>query len=162
MDRHRRVNLDLVLVGRDRNGRGADMGEDIACVALTRFPSQAAGIEELALPGCIVPRAAIDSRSLMYAADLVIGAGGTMTREAALMGVPTLTVFAGQPPAADRWLEERGSMARLGDVAQVRAIEPRHSEPAPVDALRERGERGIEAFVDGVTEAAARRRSAAA
>ena len=32
MDRHRRVNFELVPVGADRNGRGANMGEDIACV----------------------------------------------------------------------------------------------------------------------------------
>ena len=32
MDRHRRMDLDLVLVGCDRDGRGTDMSEDIACV----------------------------------------------------------------------------------------------------------------------------------
>ena len=45
----------------------------------------------------------------MYAADLVIGAGGTMTREAALLGVPTFSVFAGKSPAVDRALEAQGA-----------------------------------------------------
>ena len=42
---------------------------------------------------------AVDSRSLLCAADLFIGAGGTMTREAALMGMPT---FAPSPAPGPR------------------------------------------------------------
>ncbi len=60
----------------------------VVCVVLTRHPEQIAAIEGLGLGNCVVPRAAIDSRSLMYAADVMIGAGGTMTREAARDGDP--------------------------------------------------------------------------
>ena len=75
------------------------------CVVLARRPEQRRAIGALGLPNVVLPEHAIDSRSLMYAADLVIGAGGTMTREAALLGVPTVSVFAGRTPAVDRWLE---------------------------------------------------------
>jgi predicted glycosyltransferase len=79
------------------------------------------------LPNCAIPSSAIDSRSLLCEADLVIGAGGTMTREAALMGVPTFTVVAGRAPAVDRWLEDTGALRRLTTPEQLAAIGPRAS-----------------------------------
>jgi hypothetical protein len=40
------------------------------CVVLTRHPEQIAAIDGLGLGNCIVPRTAIDSRSLMYEVDV--------------------------------------------------------------------------------------------
>ena len=42
--------------------------------------------------GLIVPREFVDSASLVSQADLVVSAGGTIAREAALQGVPTIVV----------------------------------------------------------------------
>jgi len=42
--------------------------------------------------GLIVPKEFIDTASLVSQADLVIGAGGTISREAALQGVPTIAI----------------------------------------------------------------------
>ncbi len=77
-------------------------------VALVRHREQRDALAELGLDNLVVPTTAVDSLSLMYAADLVIGAGGTMTREAALLGTPTVSVFAGRTPAVDVWLERHG------------------------------------------------------
>jgi hypothetical protein len=121
-------------------------------VVLARHPEQVRAINDLGLPNVLVPEAAIDSRSLMYAADLVIGAGGTMTREAALMGVPTLTVFAGAPPAVDKALEQEGRLRRLANPEQVASVQRRASEPRSLERLRERGEKILGVFV-GVIEA---------
>ena len=86
---------------------------------LPRYPEQVGALQELALPNCLIPAEAIDARALMYESDLVIGAGGTMSREAALLGVPTVSVFAGRQPAVDRWLEEGGALRRLSSVEQL-------------------------------------------
>ena len=70
----------------------------------------------------VVPPRAVDSRSLMAMADLVLGAGGTMTREAALLGSPAQRVQRPRP-AVDRWLVERGLLGRLeraDDILPVR------------------------------------------
>jgi predicted glycosyltransferase len=48
-----------------------------------------------------------DARSLLYYADLVISGGGTMTREAALLGTRAITFF-DNPLAVDRYLIQRG------------------------------------------------------
>jgi hypothetical protein len=62
-----------------------------------------------------------------------------MTREAALMGIPTWTLFAGKTPAVDLWLERRGMMSRLVRAEQLSHLAPRESAPCPPETLRERG-----------------------
>jgi predicted glycosyltransferase len=127
----------------------------VRAVALVRYPEQRAAIAELHLENVVVLRSAVDSRSLTYAADLVIGAGGTMTREAALMGVPTLSAFAGRQPAVDRALEAAGRLRRLESTDQVAHVAPRPQPPEPVERLRERGDRILNTFVQTIEQAAA-------
>jgi uncharacterized protein len=123
-------------------------------VVLTRHDEQRGGLEALGLQNLVVPRRAVDSRSLMYRADLVLGGGGTMTREAALLGVPTLTAYPGAPPAVDRWLEREGLLARLTSADQLRDLRPRAQEPRSLDELHERGRALARVFVDLAVAAA--------
>ena len=127
---------------------------DVRCVVLPRHDEQVAELKALDEPNLVVPDHAVDSRALMYSADLVLGAGGTMTREAALIGVPTYTVFAGETPAVDRWLEGRGLLRRLEDPGQLRGLEPRSAEPRSVDDLAESGVAARDAFVAATLSAA--------
>lgn len=120
---------------------------DVVCVVLTRHPEQIAAIDGLGLPNCVVPRTAIDSRSLMYAADVMIGAGGTMTREATLMGVPTWTLFAGKTPAVDLWLEQRGMLRRLTRAEQLSGLTPRLTRPRTPEELRASGRLLVDVLV---------------
>jgi hypothetical protein len=90
----------------------------------------------------------------MYAADLVIGAGGTMTREAALLGIPTYTLFAGETPAVDRWLERRGLLRRLADADELDGLGPRPAEPRGIDELARSGAAARDAFVAATLSAA--------
>ena len=122
----------------------------VQAVALTRQPEQRRMIAGLGLPNCVVPERALDARSLMYAADLMIGAGGTMTREAALLGVPTFSVFAGKSPAVDRSLQARGRLQRLTRADQVAEVTKRSRDPEPLEAVRDRGRRIVEVFLDAL------------
>jgi predicted glycosyltransferase len=128
----------------------------VRVVVLTRVAEQRHAIAELGLPNCVMPDGAIDARSLLYAADLVIGAGGTMTREAALLGVPTFSVFAGRSPAVDRALEARGLLQRLRQAGQVSAVRKRGHEPASLEQLRRRGAEIVNVFADEVERAGER------
>jgi uncharacterized protein len=128
----------------------------VAAVVLARHPEQRVALRALALPNLVVPEHAVDARSLMYAADVVIGAGGTMTREAALLGVPTVSIFAGRPGAVDRWLEIRGLLRIVRPGEPLGALVPRDREPVALEELRRRGQAGVDAFVVAV-DAAARR-----
>jgi predicted glycosyltransferase len=84
---------------------------DVQVVLLPRTPEQAQGFE--GVTGMVVPAKPVDGPSLVYAADLVVSAGGTMNREAALLGTPTWTTFAGELGAVDRMLIDEGSMGIL-------------------------------------------------
>jgi predicted glycosyltransferase len=86
----------------------------------------------------------------MYEADLVLGAGGTMTREAALLGVPTLSLFAGPPPGVDRSLEQHGALRRITEVDQIEPAVPRPRPPTSVEELRERAGVVMQSFVAAV------------
>ena len=119
---------------------------------LPRHPEQRAEIARLGLQRVTMPDVAVDSRSLMWSADLVVGAGGTMSREAALLGIPTLTLFAGREPSVDRALMAQGRLARLESVDQLlplcrpppragRARAPAGTEPRLHGDLRRRGDR---------------------
>jgi len=118
-------------------------------VVLPRHAGQREALRDLG-PRCIVATHAVDSRSLMSRADLMIGAGGTMTREAALMGVPTLSLFAGRRPLVDEWLLEQGFMRLLTDVGDLPVLEPQPRADR-LQGLRERGDRLVDHFCDAVT-----------
>ncbi|UZE93659.1 MAG: DUF354 domain-containing protein [Candidatus Pacearchaeota archaeon] len=61
-------------------------------------------------PNLIIPKKAIDGPSLIYYADLVIGAGGTMNREAAVLGTPVISTYQEKSLAVDEWLIKKGLM----------------------------------------------------
>lgn len=61
----------------------------------------------------IAPREALDGANLIAAADLVVSAGGTMNREAAALGVPAATVYAGRWAAVDEQLVREGRLRRI-------------------------------------------------
>jgi predicted glycosyltransferase len=119
-------------------------------VVLPRHPDQRKALSGLG-ERCVVAAGALDSRSLMIEADLMIGAGGTMTREAALMGVPTVSLFAGRRPAVDAWLEQQGLMSILRDVEDLPEVLPQPRADQLAD-LRERGATLVKEFCDVVTQ----------
>jgi predicted glycosyltransferase len=88
--------------------------DDVQVVLLPRTPQQRQRYANL-LPQGRIPHRAIDGSSLLALADLVVGGGGTMNRESAILGTPTHTVFAGRLAAADAALIEAG---RLNDLRQ--------------------------------------------
>lgn len=120
-------------------------------VVLPRHPRQRAALSELG-SRCVVAEHALDSRSLMSQADLMIGAGGTMTREAALLGVPTVSIFAGRRPAVDVWLEQRGLLHVLHDVDELPVVQPTPRDDRLAD-LHRRGSKLVGEFCDAATAA---------
>jgi predicted glycosyltransferase len=70
----------------------------------------------------IVPAAPLDGANLIAASDLVISAGGTINREAAALGVPAASIYAGQWAAVDEELVKEGRLQRIEDVANLRSL----------------------------------------
>ena len=97
---------------------GADPSVNV--VALPRTPAQRDALRAAALPSLIVPERAVDALSLVALADLVVSAGGTMNREAAALGTPVWTTFAGRLGAVDEALLADGRLRRLTAAHELR------------------------------------------
>jgi uncharacterized protein len=125
--------------------------DGVLCVVLPRHLDEHEELTAIGRGRLIVPQEAVDSRSLMVSADLVVGGGGTMTREAALLGTPTLSLFSGRAAAVDRWLEKRGLLRRLERAEEVLPVARRPvAEDGGLAQLRARGERLRAQLVDAV------------
>ena len=61
----------------------------------------------------IIPDEPLEGANLIAASDLVVSAGGTMNREAAALGVPAATIYAGTWAAIDEDLVRQGRLVRL-------------------------------------------------
>ena len=93
-----------------------------------RTRSQGESFEGIA--GLRILNDAVSGPDLLYHADLVIGAGGSMTREAAVLGTPTFSIFQGKPAAVDDLLEHEGRLTMLKSVTDLPPpVRFRRSEP---------------------------------
>ena len=70
----------------------------------------------------IIPERVLDGANLLAAADLVISGGGTMNREAAALGVPTASVFAGRAAAIDEYLADENRLQKIESAADLAKI----------------------------------------
>lgn len=120
---------------------------DAQVLLLPRTDAQAGALAEAGYGGLLWTGPVLDGREIIAAADLVVSAGGTMNREAAVLGVPAVSVYAGRPAAVDQWLEREGRLLVLRsdeDVAGLRIERRRHRQIEPVsDAL-------VRLFVDRI------------
>jgi predicted glycosyltransferase len=99
----------------DRLGRD----ESVHAVVLPRTREQRDAVRALGLPSLHVPDEAVDAQSLVALADLVVSAGGTMNREAAALGTPVWTTFAGRLGAVDTALIRAGRLRLLRDAGEL-------------------------------------------
>ena len=86
-------------------------------VVLPRTPEQREEIS--AAGGFVVPQRAIDAQSLVWHADLVVSAGGTMNREAVALGTPVFTTFEGRLGAVDERLMQEGRLRKLSKADEI-------------------------------------------
>jgi hypothetical protein len=96
------------------------LSEGATVVVSPRDPAQAERYG--ADPRVHVLRRAVDGAQLLYHADLVVGAGGTMTREAAVLGTPSYSVFRERLGSVDLALIGAGRLVHVTGPAEVGRI----------------------------------------
>lgn len=108
----------------------ADSNRQIVVTA--RDASQRGQIAEMcrADAGVVIPQRPVDGLNLIWHSDLVISGGGTMAREAALLGVPAVSIFRGTPGVLDSHLEETGRLQRIGSARELESMLPPPSRAA--------------------------------
>ena len=119
---------------------GALVEQGARVVVLARTDEQREALRLLD-PQLVVPPRAVDGRSLVALADLVVSAGGTMIREAAVLGTPVWSMFEGRPGAVDEQLEREGRVRFLRDptelvVQQAPTVRERRGRREPAELLK--------------------------
>ena len=115
-----------------------------------RNPAQGIRYREMEPRARVLDRA-IDGANLLFHSDLVVGAGGTMTREAAILGTPSYTLFSGKSPAVDRALIDAGRLIRIASPDDLERIV---IAPKPRSAWAPRPDR-VQGVADRIERAAA-------
>lgn len=122
----------------------------VRAVVVPRTAEQAEALRPVLPDGVLLVDRALDGPSLVSRADLVVSAGGTMNREAAVLGTPAYTVFAGTLGAVDTELIRRGLLTRVSapdEIALERkpadrqgwSVDNRHVIMAEIERLGSRG-----------------------
>ena len=96
--------------------------DDVKIILLPRFDAQRKDFAARKSPNTIIPREALDGSNLIAHADLVISAGGTMNREAAALGVPAASVYAGKWAAIDKELIREGRLNRIQSREEISGL----------------------------------------
>lgn len=133
--------------------------EDLAVIFSPRYEWQVGIVHSLEwkYPPIVLTKP-VSFVSLLKAVDVVVSGGGTMTREAAYLGTPAVSMFRGEAGEVDRYLERagrltivrsEGDLLRL-DLQQLVRLEPLYTNR---DAAND--------VVDAVSRAVGRRPEAA-
>lgn len=94
-----------------------ELKEHANILILPRFKEQADIFEGIDHVTILEPP--VDTSSLMKKCDLVIGAGGTMNREAAILQTPVISCYPGETLSVDQYYIDKGLMYRSNNVNQV-------------------------------------------
>ncbi len=125
----------------------------VQLVYLPRTADQRELPSRAGIASVIIPDRVFDGPSLVAAMDLVLSGGGTMTREAAIMGVPSYSFFRGREGMVDESLAAAGKLVLIPDPPAVQQSLVVVRRPGPVslpDPTR------LVAFIADRIEAAAR------
>ena len=106
-------------------GRLGEDFKDCNLVALCRYEEQLQSIKERYGETFIIPDQVIDGTALLKVTDVFVGMGGTMSTEAALQGVPTISAFQGDL-YTERYLISKGLLARARDARTISRLVRRY------------------------------------
>lgn len=98
-------------------GRLAKEFPDGNLVALCRYGGQIDHVRK-GFPQFIVPEGVVDGRRLLMMTDVFVGMGGTMSAEAALVGVPTISAFQGVLQT-ETYLKSMGLLTKTSDPREI-------------------------------------------
>jgi uncharacterized protein len=107
--------------------------EDAQTVVLARNDEQRRAARAVS-DRFVVPERAVDGSSLVAFADVLVSAGGTMNREAAVLGTPVWSIFEGRLGGVDEQLVAEGRLRLLADPGEIQL----RKKPAEAASSRKR------------------------
>jgi hypothetical protein len=91
-------------------------------IVLPRNLEQRRRYEKIGLGNIVFPENVLDGPNLVYHSDLIVGAGGTMNREAVVLGTPVYSLFMGRLGSVDKALIDSGKIIWVRDSADIKRI----------------------------------------
>lgn len=99
-------------------------------IVLPRTPEQRRELNAYLPAGALMPEKPLDGRELVAASDAIISAGGTMVREACVLGTPAVSLYWGRLGGVDESLARSGRLRRIRAIADIDGLDVRRkSEP---------------------------------
>jgi len=94
---------------------------DFRAVVMPRYEAQISLLKEKLERRVTVCESTIDAPSLLSYASVFVGSGGTMTAEAALLGVPTFSCYPAKPTLVEKYLIKKSLIIRETNLETVKA-----------------------------------------
>ena len=92
------------------------LNDDYRVVLLPRGEIQKAYYKHNRFNGLDVVETSLGLAEIIADCDLFVGAGGTMTREAAVLGIPTISIYQDALLDVDQYLIENGFMVHMREL----------------------------------------------
>ncbi len=126
-----------------------NLKDEYPTVVLPRGEHQALHYRQDKFAGILIPDTALSLEHILARCRLFIGAGGTMTREAAVLGIPTISVYQDELLDVDKYLIAEGQMIhkKVVSVQFVRDFLDHADNQSPADALLRKGRMAYELIV---------------
>jgi len=123
---------------------------DLQIVIVPRYEEQIGALKQVFGREAVVCESVIDAPSLLYHTTIFVGAGGTMSTEAALLGTPTFSCYPGEPTLIEKYLVKRGLIIRERTLQETadRIIDILSMDEAAKKAQVEKARRLVEGFED--------------
>ncbi len=93
---------------------------DLQVVVVPRYEDQVAFLTQALGDRATVCKSTIDTPSLLSYASVFVGAGGTMTAEAALLGVPAFSCYPDKPYLIEEYLAKKGLVFRETNCVKIK------------------------------------------
>jgi hypothetical protein len=114
----------------------------VRVVMLPRTVDQKAYYRQKKFKHIHIPKQSIDLADFIKTCDLFIGAGGTMTREAAVLGIPTISIYQDELLDVDQYLINEGCMVHHRKITAELVLKylAQSERKAPNKILMQKGE----------------------
>ncbi len=110
--------------------RIAEDFSDCELIAVCRYEDQLKHIKERFGDSYSIPDQVIDGAAMIRDSDVFVGMGGTMTAEAALLGVPAISAFQGAELYTERFLLSKNLLLRAKSIDAIPRLVRRSLDPA--------------------------------
>jgi predicted glycosyltransferase len=124
---------ERILVRLARDFKGHEL------VALCRYEEQLASVRNKFGSSYSVPEEAFDGAGMIERSDVFVGMGGTMTTEAALLGVPAVSAFQGPTLYTEKYLLSKRLLLKARSVDGVSKCVTTSLAPRYRESYRRRG-----------------------